>query len=37
VRVDDSVDVHVELPTGIQLTSPDATSQEALDRVEHRG
>ncbi len=37
VQVDDSVDLHVELPAGIELTSPDATSQAALDRVEREG
>jgi acetolactate decarboxylase len=34
VQVDDSVDLHVELPAGVELTSPDATSQAALDQVE---
>lgn len=37
VQVDDSVDVHVELPLGVELTSPDATSDEALRRVERQG
>jgi acetolactate decarboxylase len=34
VQVDDSVNVHVELPPGVELTSPDATSDTALRRVE---
>jgi acetolactate decarboxylase len=37
VQVDDSVDLHVELPAGVELTSPDATSQAALDQVEPGG
>ena len=37
VQVDDSVDLHVELPLGVELTSPDATSDEALRRVEPQG
>jgi acetolactate decarboxylase len=37
VRVDDSIDVHVELPPGVELTSPEATSQAVLDRVERQG
>ena len=37
VEVDDSVDVHVELPAGVELTSPDATTQAAMDRVECEG
>ena len=35
VLVDDSVDLHVELPAGVELSSPDATSDDALRRVEH--
>jgi acetolactate decarboxylase len=37
VRVDDEVDLHVELPRGVELTSPDATSDAALRRVERDG
>jgi acetolactate decarboxylase len=37
VRVDDSVDLHVELPAGVELTSPEATSDEALRDVEGGG
>jgi acetolactate decarboxylase len=37
VRVDDSVDLHVELPAGIELSSPEATSDDALRRVEREG
>jgi hypothetical protein len=37
VWVDDSIDVHVELPLGVELTSPEATSQAILDRVEREG
>jgi acetolactate decarboxylase len=37
VQVDDSVDVHVELPPGVELTSPGATSDAALRRVERQG
>jgi hypothetical protein len=34
VQVDDEVDLHVELPAGVELTSPGATSDAALRRVE---
>jgi acetolactate decarboxylase len=34
VQVDDSVDVHVELPAGVELSSPEGTSDEVLRRVE---
>jgi acetolactate decarboxylase len=37
VRLHDSVDVHVELPAGVELTSPEATSDEALRRAEREG
>lgn len=37
VRVDDSVDLHVELPAGVELTSPGATSDDALREVEREG
>jgi acetolactate decarboxylase len=37
VSVDDSVDLHVELPTGVELTSPGATSDDALRQVEREG
>lgn len=37
VQVDDSIDLHVELPPGVELTSPDATSDAALRRVEREG
>jgi acetolactate decarboxylase len=37
VQVDDSVDLHVELPAGIELSSPGATSDDALRRVERDG
>ena len=37
VEVDDSIDLHVELPAGIELSSPGATSDAALRRVEREG
>ena len=37
VQIDDSVDLHVELPPGVELTSPGATSDDALRRVEREG
>jgi acetolactate decarboxylase len=37
VQVDDTVDLHVELPAGVELTSPGATSDAALRRVEREG
>jgi acetolactate decarboxylase len=37
VWVDDSIDVHVELPPGVELASPEATSRAVLDRVERQG
>ena len=37
VLVDDSVDLHVELPAGIELGSPEATSDDALRRIERDG
>ena len=36
-QVDDSVDLHVELPAGIELGSPEATDDDALRRVEREG
>jgi alpha-acetolactate decarboxylase len=37
VQVDDEVDMHVELPRGVELTSPESTSDAALRRVERQG
>jgi acetolactate decarboxylase len=37
VQVDDEVDLHVELPRGVELTSPEATSDADLRRVEQQG
>jgi hypothetical protein len=37
VRIDDSVDLRVELPAGIEPISPDATSDDALRQVERDG
>ncbi|MGH2993976.1 MAG: acetolactate decarboxylase [Solirubrobacterales bacterium] len=37
VQVDDSVDLHVELPAGVELSSPGATSDDALRSVEREG
>jgi acetolactate decarboxylase len=37
VQVDDSLDLHVELPPGIELSARDATSDDALRRVEREG
>ena len=37
VQVDDEVDLHVELPRGVELTSPESTSDAALRRVERHG
>jgi len=37
VAVDDSVDLHAELPPGVRLDAPGDGPGDALDRVEHRG
>jgi hypothetical protein len=37
VEVDDSIDLHVELPAGIELSSPGTRSDAALRRVEREG
>ena len=37
VQGDDEVDLNVELPAGVELTSPEATSDAALRRVERQG
>jgi acetolactate decarboxylase len=39
VRIDPSTDLHLELPPGVELTSPDLSqsTHEALARVEHSG
>jgi acetolactate decarboxylase len=39
VRIDPSTDLHIELPPGIDLSSPDLSREthDALERVEHSG
>ena len=37
VQVDDSEDLHVELPPGVEMTSAGSTTDEALRRVEREG
>jgi acetolactate decarboxylase len=37
VEVDDEVDLHLELPPGVELDSPGAISEDALRRVERDG
>jgi len=37
VEVDDEVDLHLELPPGVELDSPGAVSDDALRRVERDG
>jgi hypothetical protein len=38
-RIDASTDLHVELPSGVDLSSPEASREthEALSRAEHWG